>query len=380
MNNNLILEDTTLRDGEQAPGIALSKDKKLRILSALVDAGVRWIEVGIPVMGGEELEYIKSSRQFADRARLVAWNRGVRDDVEFSLDLGFDTIHIGLPTSDAHLSASVSKTRGWVMQKAADLIKLAKDRGAFVSVSSEDVGRTDPSFLQDYAGLVAESGADRLRLSDTIGCLSPAQYAEKVRLVTDTRGIDVQCHCHNDFGLATANTLAGIAAGARYFHVCVNGMGERAGMPDLAQMVMALKFFHDTDVGIDTTKLTDLSALVSEATGFDMEPWKPVVGSNVFAHESGIHSKGMLRDEKTFEPVSPNDVGGERRIVIGKHTGRSAIQHVMKTCGIEADSELLQSCLERIREAAMRRNGEIKPAQLVAIYRELESDRLRAVK
>ena len=373
IRDDIILEDTTLRDGEQAPGIAMSRDKKLTMLAALVDAGVRWIEVGIPKMGGEELEYVRDALRFSDRARLVAWNRGIRDDVAFSLELGYDAVHIGLPTSDIHLDASVSKTREWVTQKAADLIKFAKDRGAFVSISAEDMGRTEPAFLQHYAGVVAEAGADRLRLSDTVGVLSPEGYHERVTMVRRAADVDLQCHCHNDYGLAVANTLAGLKAGARYFHVCVNSMGERAGMPDLAQMVMALKHLYGADTGVNTTKLTGLSQLLDKLTGVRSEPWRPVVGDNVFAHESGIHSNGILKSGSSFEPMPPEEVGGTRRIVIGKHTGRAAIQHVLAGEGVDADPDLLQACLGAVREASIGRGGEIAPAELVAIYGNLRN-------
>lgn len=368
IRKDIILEDTTLRDGEQAPGVALSKEQKLKILDLLVEIGVGWIEVGIPKMGGEELEYIKATREYADRARLVAWNRGIKEDVAFSIDLGFDAVHIGLPTSDIHLKSSVGKSRDWVVERACDLVKYAKDRGAFVSISAEDVGRTDTSFLQSYAGAISEAGADRLRLSDTVGIMTPETYAERVRMVTEAAPIDPQCHCHNDFGLAVANTLAGLQSGARYFHVCVNSMGERAGMPDLSQTVMALKLLYGRDLGIDTTRLTELGNLVAELSGVPVEPWRPVVGPNVFAHESGIHSKGMLIDTKSFEPMSPEEVGGTRRIVIGKHAGRAAIEHVLNNAHIDVNPDILPACLERVRAQSIWQSGELTPKQLIEIY------------
>ncbi|PVE20327.1 hypothetical protein DC522_32985 [Microvirga sp. KLBC 81] len=374
MRTDLILEDTTLRDGEQAPGVALSKVQKLEILQALLGAGVKWIEVGIPKMGGEELDYLHASLDYADQAVLVAWNRGVKDDICFSLDMGFKAVHIGLPTSDVHLKSSVAKDRSWVSQQASDMVKYAKDRGAFVSISAEDVGRTDASFLQDYAGIVAEAGADRLRLSDTIGILGPEGYAERVSCAVRAADIAVHCHCHNDFGLAVANTIAGLKAGAKFFHVCVNSMSERAGMPDLAQMVMALKCIYDRDLGIDTTKLTDLANLVSNHTGVANEPWRPVVGKNVFAHESGIHSNGMLKDPRSFEPISPDEVGGTRRIVIGKHAGRAAIEYTLKNANIAVAPDLLVDCLDKVRQQSILQGSEITSAQLIDIYRAVESD------
>ena len=173
IRHDIILEDTTLRDGEQAPGVAFSKATKLKILDKLIAAGVRWVEPGIPAMGGEELEALHAMLERKDEVRLIGWNRGILEDVAASIDMGFEAVHIGLPTSSIHLKGSVGKDRGWLLQRAADIIKFAKDRGVFVSISAEDIGRTEIPFLQEYAVAVTEAGADRLRLSDTIGILSP---------------------------------------------------------------------------------------------------------------------------------------------------------------------------------------------------------------
>lgn len=276
MINTIIVEDTTLRDGEQSPGIAFTKEKKLSIFSSLLEAGVGWVEVGIPAMGGDELEVLKLLLERKDEATLIAWNRGVETDVIQSLDLGFQAVHIGLPTSAIHLNSSVKKDRLWLMQTASDLIARAKDRGVYVSISAEDVGRSDIEFIEEYALHVAAAGADRIRLSDTIGILRPDQYAAIISRVVKVSDIAVQCHAHNDFGLATANTLAGLAAGATFFHATVNGIGERAGMPDLAQCVLALKLLYGVDVRVDPKKLISLSRLVEDATHAKCPPWQPI--------------------------------------------------------------------------------------------------------
>lgn len=366
----IIIEDTTLRDGEQAPGVAFSSKQKIEILDALIAAGVRWIEVGIPAMGGDELLALKAMLERRYDANLIAWNRGKPEDVAQSLAMGFKHIHIGLPTSEIHLKSSVSKDRGWLLERATDMVKRGKDAGAFVSISAEDVGRTDRAFLQEYAGTVAAAGADRLRLSDTIGTLSPAQYGAVVKSVTDVSAINTQCHCHNDFGLAVANTLAGLEAGATYFHACINGMGERAGMPDIASMLMSLRHFHGVDLGVDLTRLKELSDLVARHSRQPCMPWHPVVGDNVFAHESGIHSKGMLADTRTFEPFPPEWVGGTRRYVIGKHTGGAAIRHVLADQGLDPDPALIARVLEETRLLSTSQSRAVRPDELVDIYRQ----------
>jgi homocitrate synthase NifV len=380
IRDDIILEDTTLRDGEQSPGVAFSKETKLKIHDLLVEAGVRWIEAGIPVMGGEELETMKALLERGGPATLVAWNRGVRDDLKLSLDIGFKAVHIGLPTSELHLKASVNKDRTWLLGQAADLIKYAKDRGAFVSISAEDVARTEISFLQEYAGRVEAAGADRLRVSDTIGILTPEGYGERIRCITESSKIDLQCHAHNDFGLATANTLAGLQNGARYFHVTVNGIGERAGMADLAQVVIALKLLYSRDVGVEGTKLKALSNLVAEATRCAPPPWQPVVGNNVFAHESGIHVNGMLRNERSFEPILPEEVGGERRYVLGKHSGRVNIRQALVAEGIEPAEEDVQRCLDIVRDQAIAQAGPVRPEQLRGIYQRVLTENVHAAR
>jgi homocitrate synthase NifV len=375
IRKDIILEDTSLRDGEQAPGVAFSKKTKLAVLDKLISVGVKWIEPGIPAMGGDELDALREIAERKNEAKLVAWNRGIREDIAFSLDLGFDAIHIGLPTSNIHLNDSIGRDRTWLLRQSTDLIKYAKDRGSFVSISAEDVGRTELPFLQEYACAVTGAGADRLRLSDTIGILNPPRYAERVAAVKSVSSIDVQCHCHNDFGLAIANTIAGLDAGARYFHVCVNGMGERAGMPDLAQMCMVLKHLYDRDVGIKTEGLKELAEMVAKASNQPLPAWQPVVGDNVFAHESGIHTKGMLKNSSTFEPFSPEEVGNKRRLVIGKHSGRALLKNVLEAHHIETDDEVLGRCLAEVRRVAIQTEGPVSDTQLCEIYGRLASQR-----
>lgn len=368
MRDDVILEDTTLRDGEQAAGVALSPTAKLRILDALLAAGLRWVEVGIPAMGGSELEFLQVAQPRTEQANLVLWNRGVRSDVEFSLALGYRAIHIGLPASSVHLAHSVGKSRQWLLDTARQLVGLVKSRDAFASISAEDLARTEPEFVVEYALAVADAGADRLRLSDTTGVLWPEEYARRVKMVVDNCAIDVQCHAHNDFGLAFANTLAGLHAGARYFHVTVNGVGERAGMTDLAQAAVTLQRLYGVDLGIDATKLTALSRLVAEESRQPVLPWQPIVGSNVFAHESGIHVNAMLKDTSTFEPFPPEEVGGERRYVLGKHSGRALVEFVLREAGRDYTDEDLVNCLSWVRQTAVQRGGSVAPHELLARF------------
>jgi homocitrate synthase NifV len=374
MRNDIILEDTTLRDGEQAAGVAFSKEAKIDIYKALIEAGVKWLEIGIPAMGGTELETIKTIKEMADSDGVVAlaWNRGILEDISYSISLGFKAIHIGLPTSNIHLKDSINKDRKWLLNKAQELIKFAKDKDVFVSISAEDVGRTEVSFLQEYACIVQEAGADRLRLSDTIGILNPERYQNIINNVKKVSTIDLQCHAHNDFGLAVANTIAALEAGVKYFHVTVNGFGERAGMPDFAQVVLVLNKFYKIDLGINLEKLTNLAKLVAKYTKTPLYPWQPIVGSNVFAHESGIHAKGTIKNSETFEPFSPELVGGKRKIILGKHSGKNAIKFRLEQLEKEVNEDLLAECLTKVREKSMHQGSSISDNELLDIYKFVE--------
>lgn len=363
MRKDIVLEDTTLRDGEQAAGIAFNKEAKVEIYKALVDAGVRWLEVGFPAMGGIELKTIKILKDMAhsDNVVALAYSKGTLDDVGFSLSLGFKAIHFGVPTT----FKDAKYTPNWMLTQAKELIKFAKDKDAFVSISAVDIGRVGASFLQDYACTVQEAGADRLRLSDTTGRLLPQQYRDLVESVKKVSTIELQCHAHNDFGFAVANTIAALEAGVKYFHVTVNGIGERAGMPDFAQVVLVLKKFYEIDLGINLEKLTELARVVAKHTNISLYPWHPIVGPRLFTYE-----------DEMFEPFSPELVGGERKIVLGKHSSKNTVRHKLDLLGIEnVKDEMLVSCLAEIQEKSMDQSSIILDKELLNIYTNIRTDK-----
>lgn len=360
----IIYEDTTLRDGEQAPGVAFDVETKIKIFKMLYSAGVRWFEVGIPAMGGDELEALKEILKIKKDAVVLAWCRGIKKDVVQALDLGFEAIHVGLPVSDIHINNSISKNREWLLETAVDIVNLVKSRNAFLSISAEDVGRADLDFLLKYAKTVSDAGADRLRLSDTIGILDFNKYGEIVKKVKENTNIDVQCHTHNDFGLAIANTLSGLSNGAKYFHATINGIGERAGMPDILAVYMALKKMYKIDLNLDAKKLVKCSDFLKEVTGTKCFPWTPLIGENIFLHESGIHVNGMVKDSKTFEAIQSCELGKESQFILGKHSGRATIRYLLDKNNINYTEDQLPKALEFVKRQSVKKRGEVSIKEL----------------
>ncbi len=369
IKKNIILEDTTLRDGEQSPGIVFDKKTKIKIFDLLVNIGVKWIESGIPIIKGDEVKAIKYMLERKNEINIIGWNRGILEDIKYSISLGFKHIHIGLPTSNIHLKYSINKNKKWLIKTVDYLIKFCKDKDLFVSVSAEDIGRTNTNLLKKYAIAVEKAGADRLRLSDTIGILDYEQYGKKIKEIKKISNIDLQCHCHNDFGLAVANTIAGLKSGAKYFHVCINGIGERAGMPDISQLVMILKEIYKINLNINTKKLIYTSKKIAKYTNTKIYPWLPIIGSNIFKHESGIHINGLINNTNTFEPFNPKIINKKRKFIIGKHSGRSTIKYFLKKKGIKTQKNILKKCLQLIKKKSEKKKKEINIKELCYLYK-----------
>jgi homocitrate synthase NifV len=368
---DVLVEDTTLREGEQSPGVAFSTDEKVEIVRLLHELGIRAVEVGTPAMGGPEADAIKRLVAAELPIRLIGWNRGRKSDLDASFECGVDSVHIGLPASDHHLERKFHKSREWVVETMQELVAYAKAQRAWVSVSAEDVGRADAEFLVEYAKATAAAGADRLRMSDTVGVLDPFKAYELFKQITDGVPLPVQAHMHDDFGLATANTLAAVKGGARHVHVTVNGLGERAGIGSLDEVVLGLERHLGIETGIRKEGLRELAEFVARASGRPIPASKPITGDAVFAHESGIHVEGVLKLADTFEPIMPESVGGSREIVIGKHSGSGALQHVLAEHGIEVDRAALGPVLEAVRYQATQRKRALTADELIAVYTEV---------
>ncbi|TYO96256.1 homocitrate synthase [Desulfallas thermosapovorans] len=365
---NIRIIDTTLRDGEQTAGVVFANREKVRIAKFLDEMGVHQIEAGIPVMGGDEKESIKKICRSGLKASIMGWNRPVIKDIESSLECGVDAVAISISTSDIHIKHKLRTSREWVLEHMVKAVEFAKKEGMYVSVNAEDASRSDLDFLVQYARAAKEAGADRLRYCDTVGILDPFTTYNNIKYILENVDIDVEMHTHNDFGMATANALAGVAAGARWIGVTVMGLGERAGNSALEEVVMALKHLYKVDLGFKTEMFREVAEYVSHASGRELPAWKAIVGSNMFAHESGIHADGALKNPKTYEPFMPEEVGLERQIVVGKHSGTAAIKAKYAEYGIRLSEHQAEELLPKIRSYTVSMKRPLFDKELVYIY------------
>ncbi len=352
------IDDTTLRDGEQTAGVVFANEEKINIARMLARLGVHQIEVGIPAMGGDEKETIKQIVALNLPTSILAWNRAVVSDVQHSVDCGVHAVAVSISASDIHIEQKLMKDRQWVLDSIKRSVEFAKSHNLYVSVNAEDASRADQAFMIEFARTAKDSGADRVRYCDTVGILEPFETYKRIKTLRDAVGIDIEMHTHNDFGMGTANAVAGLKAGATYVNTTVNGLGERAGNACMEELVMTLQYAEGVNLGFNTSLFRGLSEYVALASGRPLPAWKTIVGSGLFVYESEGRASGVVRDPATYEIFFPGEVGLMRRFNVGKYSGASVIRQKLREYGHHPSEESVLKLVPilRSRSIALKRS------------------------
>ena len=367
--NRVYFFDTTLRDGEQTPGVSLQTPEKIEIAKGLVCLGIDVIEAGFPAASPGDFEAVQTIAREVKGTTICGLARANEKDVQKVADALKDAersrLHVFIATSEIHMKYKLKMTRQEVLDRVESILEFAKGKFDEIEFSGEDAARTDLDFLCEVFGVAIAGGATIINVPDTVGYMNPNEFGDKIRYIKEhTPGIEnaiISVHCHDDLGLANANTLAAIKAGARQVEGTINGLGERAGNVAIEEVVMALKtrhdYFDDLQVNIDTKQFTKVSKLVSRLTGVVVPPNKPIVGSNAFAHESGIHQHGMMSNPETYEIMTPESVGAEKTdLVLGKHSGRHAFADHLAKLGFQSfTEEKINDLFGKFKELADRK-------------------------
>ncbi|MFH0860006.1 MAG: 2-isopropylmalate synthase [Candidatus Altiarchaeota archaeon] len=346
---NIRVLDTTLRDGEQTPGVTLTPKEKLEIAKALDELGVDYLEAGSAITSEGERESIKLIAKQGLKAEVASYTRLLQKDIDLALGCDVDCVFLVAPTSDLHIKYKLKSSREKVLDAVGELITYSKDHGLRVDLCTEDGSRTSPEFLKKVLKASVENKADRFTMADTVGVLTPERTQTLFKLLTKGAKIPVGVHCHDDLGMATANTVAAVRYGATVVDVTVNGLGERAGNASLEEVVMALQMCYGYKTRIKTRRIRDISDLVERLTGVPVPPNKAIVGENAFTHEAGIHVDGILKKPETYELIKPELVGARRRFVLGKHVGMKSVKAMLKELKINADDSQLEQIFKQIK-------------------------------
>ncbi|GLR90054.1 homocitrate synthase [Bradyrhizobium iriomotense] len=367
----IVLNDTTLRDGEQAPGVAFTTAEKVSIARVLASAGITEIEAGTPAMGYEEVSAIRAIVEASLEATIIAWCRMKRFDVDAAIESGVSMVNVSVPSSDLQIAAKLGTGRVAALEQLKRIVGYARDKGLDVAVGGEDSSRADVSFLVELVAAAKNAGARRFRVADTLSVLDPDSAFALVAALRATTDLEIEFHGHDDLGLATANTLAAIKAGATHASVTVIGLGERAGNAPLEEVAVALEQLYGCDTGVVLPELENVAALVAAAAVRTIPLNKAIVGEHVFTHESGIHIDGLLKDQRSYQALDPQLLGRSNRFVIGKHSGIAAITALLSELQLSVSAEESRVILARVRKHAVEHKGGVGRETVMTIWREV---------
>ena len=367
MYRTQLIIDSTLRDGEQAPGVVFTLEEKLHIAAMLDQCGVKEVEVGTPAMGEEEIQAIREIVHSDFRFDKLCWARAKESDIAASARTGANRINISFSVSDIQLSA-MGRNRDWVMRQIRPMISLARSEFDFVAVGAQDASRADREFLNEFIGACLAEGANRIRLADTVGILNPMMTAELFgSMNSQFPFVDFEFHGHNDLGMATANSLVAFMSGASSVSATINGLGERAGNAFLEELVAALKVSSGVSTGIHLPELQKLCRYVSEVSYRQTPVSKPITGANVCRHESGIHCRSLLHNELSYQPFKAEEIGRQSEMVIGKHSGKATIADFFRKRKIELTETESQLITAKVKQLSMRKKRELSEVELISL-------------
>ncbi|MFZ0839473.1 MAG: homocitrate synthase [Xanthobacteraceae bacterium] len=372
----IVLNDTTLRDGEQAPGVAFTAAEKVAIARALARAGITEVEAGTPAMGAEEIAAIRAIVKEDLPLTTIAWCRMRMEDVDAALAAGVSMVNLSIPVSDVQLAAKLRGGRPTALEMVSRVVGYARSKGLSVAVGGEDASRADIAFLIEVIAAAKAAGARRFRVADTLSVLDPFATSMLVAALRKTTDLELEIHAHDDLGLATANTLAAIRAGATHASVTVIGLGERAGNAPLEEVAVCLSQLYGLTTGTVLTELDNVASVVASAAARSIPLNKAIVGDHVFTHESGIHVDGLLKDQRTYQALDPRLLGRSHQIVIGKHSGLSAITKSLAELRLPATQDELRAILARVRAYAIAHKGPVAAEALTAIWRSVREQAL----
>ncbi|MDA8273091.1 MAG: homoaconitate hydratase [Deltaproteobacteria bacterium] len=365
----IIINDTTLRDGEQTAGIVFSASEKILIAKMLGEIGADEIEAGIPVMGGHEKRAIKEINELGLKAKIVGWNRAKMEDIYSSLDIGLKVIHISIPASQIHMEYKLKKDFQYIKTSLIDILRVLNKEGVQYSVGGEDSSRAEESTIIEIIKIAKEEGAYKYRYSDTVGILNPLKTFENIKKLTSLfKDIIIEIHTHNDFGMASANSVAAIKAGANSLSGSISGIGERAGNAALEEVIAYFNFIENKKIKFDLIKAKNLAKLIAKITKRPMPVSKPIFGKNIFYHEAGIHTDGILKNPINYEAYPPEYVGAERKLLIGKHSGSAAIKYKLSKMGLQINNEDVKNILDIVKAESVKLKRCLTDKEVESIY------------